>query len=53
MLPCGADAQMQQCLQDMLQRANTTAEKISALESMTIDAISLEVGLATDLEISC
>ena len=38
-----ADAQMQHCLHDMAHRATASGQEISALECMTIDAISLEV----------
>lgn len=38
-----ADAQMQHCLHDMLHRVTASGQDISALECMTIDAISLEV----------
>lgn len=34
---------MQHCLQDMLHRATACGQDISALECMTIDAVSLEV----------
>ena len=36
---------MQHCLQDMLHRATACGQDISALECMTIDAVSLEVSV--------
>ncbi len=34
---------MQHCLQAMMHRATATGQEISALEAVTIDAVSLEV----------
>ncbi|KAA6423872.1 MAG: hypothetical protein FRX49_06442 [Trebouxia sp. A1-2] len=40
--PRAGRAQVQHCLQDMVHRAAATGQEISALEAVTVDAVSLE-----------